>query len=399
VSATSTGAAATIATSYTVSADGRYVAFDSFAANIVPGIPLPSNSHAYVRDLQTGTTELVDHAADGSVQGADATFPQITPDGKFVLFQDDGPFLTSPPITTTSSNVYVRDMATSQIQLVSVIPVGTDAGHQRSSIELSDHLQISANGRYVTFVSRGDNLVTGFVDGNGPLDYDLYVRDLQLGITALVSKNQQGTASGDHETSLVFASPIPLNDGRVLFSSPASDLSTTPDSNDVYDAFLANPFGLTIPTDEVPHLDIGSVAAVYTSKQPAVVVVRQITVSGASAAGGQLTISINVVGTKKKATDVVHFPVTSEIGASSGAGYASGKIHLQVQLNETVTATEIQSFLRGITFSTKGKGLKTPVRTMTIGLADASGGHSGAPEKPASIISYTRRLKHLRESK
>lgn len=390
VSTTTSGMATGIASSYTISADGRYVAFDSFAANIVPDVTLPSNSHSYVRDLLTGTTELVDHDADGSVPGSDATFPQITPDGRYVLFQDDGPFLTSPPLTTTSSNVYVRDMTTGQIQLVSAIPDGTNAGDERSSIELSNHIQISQNGRYVTFVSQATNLVDDFVDGNGPLNYDLFIRDLVLGTTDLVSRAQSGIASADRETPLTFAAPIPFNDGRVFFSSAASDLTLKADSNDLYDAFLANPFSAPNPTIDVPIVNVGGPAASYTAKLPPVVVLPQVAVGGASAAGGTLSLSVTAVG-KKKPVDSLHLPSTSTIGTSSAPVFANGKISVQVQLSQTVTAADIQSFLRGMTFATKGKGLKTPNRTMTIRLTNATGDQSPVATQSIEVHSKNRR--------
>jgi hypothetical protein len=100
-----------------------------------------------------------------------------------------------------------------------------------------------------------------------------------------------------------------------------------------------------------------------------VVVLPQITVAGdASLGGGTLTINVNAVGTTKKLLDTFTFPATSGLGTTSGPQFANGQITLLINLNPNVTAGAIQSFLRGITFSTKGKGLKTPTRTFQVTL-------------------------------
>ncbi len=70
-----------------ISASGRYVAFKSYATNLVPGAPVPA---IYLRDLQDNTTTLVNHAADGSPIPLD--YPGrivISATGRFVVFVGD----------------------------------------------------------------------------------------------------------------------------------------------------------------------------------------------------------------------------------------------------------------------------------------------------------------------
>lgn len=128
--------------------------------------------------------------------------------------------------------------------------------------------------------------------------------------------------------------------------------------------------------EEPPQLDLGAGGSGVTwiKKQPPVTVLPLITVDGdASIGGGTLTISVNAVGTTNKMLDAFSFPATSSLGSSSGQQFANGQLTLQIQLNETVTTGAIQSFLRGITFSTKGKGLKTLTRTLSVTLEDSGG--------------------------
>ncbi|MDB5341248.1 MAG: repeat protein, partial [Planctomycetaceae bacterium] len=113
-------------------------------------------------------------------------------------------------------------------------------------------------------------------------------------------------------------------------------------------------------------------AVTWTKKQPPVSVLPQVSVPFSNLTNGVLTISINAIGSAKKSADAVTFPSFAALGTSTGSVYANGHITLQIQLNGSVTASAIQSFLRGITFSTKGKGLNTATRTMSVTLANSS---------------------------
>src|SRR5258708_1324057 len=89
---------------------------------------------------------------------------------------------------------------------------------------------VSADGRFVVFVSAADNLVTN--DHNGV--FDVFVRDRQLGKTVLVSVNASGTSSGNGASQ----SPTISSNGQfVVFESSASDLVPN-DTNNAADVFL-----------------------------------------------------------------------------------------------------------------------------------------------------------------
>ena len=210
--------------SSSISADGRYVAFESDAFDLGP-TDTNNTSDVYVRDLQTGTTTLVSVNADGTDSGNLVSYlPVISADGRFVAFQGNANDL-GPDDTNGASDVYVRDLQTGTTSLVSVNSTGNDSGNDKSL-----QPSISADGRYVAFNSKASDL--GPNDTNNTVD--VYVRDLQEGITTIVSVNSAGTDGGN---GMSFK-PAISGDGRYLaFRSYADDLGPT-DTNGVYDIYV-----------------------------------------------------------------------------------------------------------------------------------------------------------------
>lgn len=192
-----------------ISRDGRYVAFMSFATNLVPGITTPG-LRVYVRDLQAGTTTLV----------GEGGLPVISGSGRYVLY-------ATVSFTGADCQVYRVDLQTKSATLVSVAPDGVTAGN-RDSFPCS----VSDDGRFVCFVSKARNLVPG--DTNN--EADVFVRDMNTGTTVLVSVAKdglQGSRPSGHGDMTA--------DGKyVLFTSACEDLVSL-DLNDQPDVFLRGP--------------------------------------------------------------------------------------------------------------------------------------------------------------
>lgn len=112
---------------------------------------------------------------------------------------------------------------------------------------------------------------------------------------------------------------------------------------------------------------------IWIKKDPPVVVLPVVFVSNGNLANGVLTVSVDAVGSARKLLDTFTTPSFSAFGTSSGPAFVNGKLTLQIQLNGSATATAIQTFLRSITFETKGKGLKRATRTVEVTLANSSG--------------------------
>ena len=207
-----------------VSGDGRYVAFWSYAADLV-GTDSNGATDVFVLDLEGGPSILVSVNVTGTDSANDSSYyPVINSDGRYVAFES-----VANNLVTTDTNglldVYARDLQGGTTTLVSVNSAGTDSGNGSS-----DKAVISSDGRYVAFVSAASNLVVS--DTNGVKD--VFVRDMQGGGTTLVSVSVAGTDSGNG----ISGSPAISADGRyVAFRSSASNLVIT-DTNGTSDVFL-----------------------------------------------------------------------------------------------------------------------------------------------------------------
>jgi Tol biopolymer transport system component len=212
-----------------ISADGRYVAFDSSASNLSPD-DVDSIPDVYVRDLQAHTTTLVsDTGGVPGAKGANGSFRgAISADGRYVAFDSDSKL--SPDDPDSLRDVYVRDLQAHTTTLVS--RAGGVAGVKGNSY--SSQPSISADGRYMAFRSVSTNLSPDDADAKD----DVYVRDLQTQTTTLVSratgaagaKDNSGGWSGEEAPSI-------SADGRyVAFDSQGTNLSPddTDASPDVY---------------------------------------------------------------------------------------------------------------------------------------------------------------------
>lgn len=230
-SVSTTGASADAnSTEPVLSADGRTIAFQT-SANLAPN---DSNNRddIYVRNLTAGTTTLVSATAGGAPGNSFGSFnPSISADGRFVAFASFASDLVNNVNITPGygENVFVRDLQANSTVLASVNSAGTDGGDGASDAPV-----ISADGRVVVFQSTAPNL-SNISDGNGMSD--VFARDLQVNTTRLVSVNQSGASSGNHFSG----DPNISADGSVItFNSLATDLVNVADNNRDYDVFVRN---------------------------------------------------------------------------------------------------------------------------------------------------------------
>jgi Tol biopolymer transport system component len=204
-----------------ISADGRYVTYASEASNLVPG-DTNSVEDIFVFDRKTGITDRVS-LAGGDIEGNSSSFgPSISASGRFVTY---GSFASNlvPEDTNGVSDIFVFDRKTGTIERVSVTSDGTEGNG--GNVDAS----ISANGRYVTYTSFASNLVPE--DTNGVSD--IFVFDRKTDTTERVSVASDGTeGNAGSENSAISAS------GRyVAYHSTASNL-VPGDTNDVSDIFV-----------------------------------------------------------------------------------------------------------------------------------------------------------------
>lgn len=207
-----------------ISADGRYVVFESWGESLAGGDIYP-NGDIYIHDRVTGETSLITGSGFHGIWGTFGYFstPSISADGRYVAF-----FVAPsvPPLPTTAPQVLVYDRETGETEVASVATDGT--------LGLGIWPHISGNGRHVAFISEASNLVENDTNGSA----DVFVRNLDVGETIRVSVSSNGLEGNDH--SAVFnPDQIAISaDGRfVVFESRASNLIDN-DTNEQSDVFV-----------------------------------------------------------------------------------------------------------------------------------------------------------------
>jgi Tol biopolymer transport system component len=205
-----------------ISADGRYVAFESYSNNLVSG---DTNGwpDIFLHDMQTGMTTRVSVDSSGGQGNDSSNCPSISADGRYVAFSSYARNLVSGD-TNNASDIFVHDMQTGATSRISVDSSGAQANNSSYS------QSISADGRYVVFGSNADNLIS--VDRNG-YNNDIFLHDNQTGVTSLISVDSSGAQGNSNSDK----PSITANGRYVVFSSNADNL-VSGDSNEFEDVFV-----------------------------------------------------------------------------------------------------------------------------------------------------------------
>lgn len=212
-----------------ISADGRWVAFYTLATNLVPG-DTNGLSDVYLRELSSGALTRVSLAPGGAQADGPSQLPAVSADARFVAFSSDATNLVSGD-TNGMRDVFVHDRQTLRTERVSVASDGSQSDNR------CDAAAISADGRYVAFVSPSGLLVPG--DANGELD--VFRHDRLSGQTTRVSVGPGGVEGDGHsgfEPATGFMLCAISADGRFVgFHSVATNL-VPGDTNALLDAFV-----------------------------------------------------------------------------------------------------------------------------------------------------------------
>ncbi|MFZ0547700.1 MAG: hypothetical protein WAM60_19795 [Candidatus Promineifilaceae bacterium] len=203
-----------------ISADGRFVAFESQADNLANS-DTNNTRDIFVRDRQLETTELIS-IVDGQAANAESRHPAISADGRFVAF-----YSTASDLAANDNNgvgdVFLFDRQGGVMTTVSLTSSGqTGDGESRSPA-------VSEDGQYVAFESVATDLAAN--DHNNASDIFLYSRqDGSLQRISVNAANEEGDGpSYDPDLSA---------DGRyVAFESQAENLWEN-DSNHKSDIFV-----------------------------------------------------------------------------------------------------------------------------------------------------------------
>lgn len=201
-----------------VSANGRYVVFQSDASDLVPG-DTNGASDIFLRDTYTGTTRLISVAMDGGFANEASTDPVVTPDGTCVAFISSASNLV-PNDTNGIPDVFVRDLITQTTWLVSVgalLPSGSLNPIMATPV-------ITPDGRYVAFFSLATNLVRGVP---GTSAGEMYLRDRVTGTMTWASTNAAAIVSTTLDLSNAPAYHPRLSDDGRYVAFKAGSISQT----------------------------------------------------------------------------------------------------------------------------------------------------------------------------
>jgi Tol biopolymer transport system component len=194
-----------------VSADGKYVAFDKGANGAGDGVFVYNTTDQTITQVSPVQTTWSDPYSEN---------PAISAKGRFVSFT----YFTWVTPGNAVGQAYLRDMTTGQLTLVSATPTGAPGDGE------SGQTDVSANGRYVTFVSSATNLTDRTFVNHVP---QVYVRDMWTGKTTLVS-----VSSSHVKANGPAVDPSISADGSVVaFASFATNL-VPGDTNMGYDVFV-----------------------------------------------------------------------------------------------------------------------------------------------------------------
>ncbi len=209
-----------------ISADGRYITWNTNSTNLVPADTTP-DTDVYVRDTVAGTTALVSVSSAGVKGNGDSSAPSISADGRYITFSSLAGNLVAGD-TNGTSDLFLHDMQTGQTMRVNVNNNGDQAvGAQPTTAALS------ADGRYVVWSSVATNLVAGDTNASR----DVFRRDLVSGVTTRVNVTPAGGQSAGDLAAFTIRVTVSADGRYVSFNSAATDL-VAGDTNNTADAFV-----------------------------------------------------------------------------------------------------------------------------------------------------------------
>lgn len=208
-----------------VSADGRYVVFESVSNNLVSG-DTNNMSDVFIKDTQTGTISLVSSFVDTSngntlVQGNSSSYQaKISDNGQYVVFESNSDNLVSGD-TNFTVDVFIKDMTTGTISLVA--PAGSNGASLQANV--------SANGQYVVFTSTATSL-----GANG--QFQIFLKNTANDTISLVSSGASGQGNANSGSA-----SVSTNGQYVVFESIATNLVTGDTNGGIQDVFLKDMTG------------------------------------------------------------------------------------------------------------------------------------------------------------
>ena len=211
-----------------ISADGRFVAFFSFAANLVPG-DTNGTGDVFLHELQTGLTHRVSVSTGGAQGNGFSSTPSISGDGRFIAFESSASNLVAGD-NNNNTDVFVHDRLEGSTQ-------GAWANPQRFGNLPGGAPEISADGLVVAFAVHLQDWASDDTQGRS----QVLVRDILTGVTALAGGNPENVFG----IGAAGALSISADGSWVALRSNATDL-VPGDTNQADDVFVIGREGGTV---------------------------------------------------------------------------------------------------------------------------------------------------------
>ncbi len=205
-----------------ISADGNVVAFNSSASDLVTNpVNDAYNYNVFAYNVTNRTMNLVSVNHSGGSDNGSSSLVGLSTDGRFVVFTSYSTNLTAVTITNNDywQHLYVRDLLQGTTTMVDVTTNGLPGDSNAGTGS------ITSDGRFIAFTSASDWLVPGVSNVTGSFqDYQIYRRDMVAGSNVLVSATPFGGPT-TNEFGVYYSQPLISSDGRyVVFESSSLDL-------------------------------------------------------------------------------------------------------------------------------------------------------------------------------
>lgn len=354
-----------------------------------------------VTEGNSGTVDAVFHVTLSQVSGQTVTVAYATSNGTATLTDNDyqqatGTITFAPGetdktfVVKVNGDTKLEGNETFNVTLSAptngVIGAGTrtgtitnDDGGTVSITRTKDAAETTppTKGRFTVTqsgVSATDTVVTYTFDGTATAGVDGDYQALSGTVTIPAGQtsaiievtpvNDQETDEGN-ETVIVTLTGLSAHGDNIQLDSDSDKLTAT--------LIIADSTGL-------PTIAVGGPAVTYVVNKAPIKVLPAATVSNVPTSGGTLSISVNAASADGKLVDKFTFPRANSLGTTSGPQLVNGQLVLTIDLNSRATVAAVQSFLRGIKFSTKGTSLQATTRTFLVTLANAANQTSAATQ-------------------
>ncbi len=214
-----------------ITSDGRYVTFMSLATNLTGSDSSDSHWDVFVKDNRTGAITKVSTGLDGAAANGDSTSPDISDNGRYVVFESTAKNLVAGDDQARGANeIFVKDLRTNKI--TRLISKNRAAGDNGNDVEAS----ISEDGSVIAFRSSHADLVPGDTNGVN----DVFVWKRSTGKVTLISVSSAGEQSANtaHPDLALSVGPQVSADGKTVVFESGADNLVAGDTNGLLDIFV-----------------------------------------------------------------------------------------------------------------------------------------------------------------